>query len=189
MMICKAANTSIKSAFSACLGLDMRLDLVLPTPTKHDAGRLRLKGYRVVTVVREPAARIASCWQDKVRDRFHKPFERKYGAAAIHAGTTFGQFIKFVHRTPDGVADQHFRSMTWDLYHDDFGLVPDTVLKVEDPEWWEKLREIAKSRRLDIGPRRQENQSRVDARPAQWTDELAALVRERYADDFASFYP
>ena len=79
MLICKAANTSIKEAFSEVLETPVRLDMVLPNPTKNDAMKLRLQGYRVVTVTRHPLARLASCWRDKIQRTLHAPFVRKYG--------------------------------------------------------------------------------------------------------------
>ena len=185
MLICKAGNTSIKWAIAKALGVPEthRTDLYYPKPNKADAKRYRKRGYLVLSVVRHPVSRLVSCWRDKVSNPkgFHKPFARKYGNR-FKPGMSFDQWAAFVADIPDGIADQHFRSMTWDLVVDD-EVVPQ-VIKIESPEWWAQLRgRIADHCGLDIGEERKENKGRgpaVDNVPMD-------LIRERYAQDFQRF--
>lgn len=188
MLVCKAGNTSVKKAFAGALDLDRRIDLVLPTINKRPAREMREEGYLLVSVVRHPLARLASCWADKVvcPDRFHRPFARKYGAA-IWPGMGFDAFVRFVAGLDDGIADQHVRSMAWDLV-DDEGIVPGLVLRQEESCWWQQLRVAVHDHcGLDIGPELRVNASDPERIKGIWTDELRALAQERYRQDMEVF--
>lgn len=198
MLICKAGNSSIKWAVAEAMGLSgtHRTDLHWPTPNKMDVKRYRdVDGYRAIAVVRHPLARLLSCWQDKVADpaRFHAPFRRKYGRR-VAPGMSFDAWVRFVASIEDGMADQHFRSMAWDLCDHDGVPIPE-VLEIERPDWWELLRgEIRGHCGLDIGPERRVNVS-PSGRPAAgagsweaaYSVELRRLAEARYAADFAAF--
>jgi hypothetical protein len=198
MMICKAGNTSIKRALGDALEipkLDVpenlephrRLDLHLPTPNRMDAWNLRKCGYTVVSVIRHPLARLVSCWRDKVAGKFHHPFRRKYGEA-VWQGMPFGEFVDFVAGTPDGIADQHFRSMSRDLTTHDGNLIPEHVFRIEDGDWWKKLRATILETGLDIGPQRRENATGGgrDWR-GHYTAQSLNTATERYRRDLSLF--
>lgn len=198
MLTCKAANTSVKRALADALDLPRldvperlephrRIEVHLPTINKADAFELRQRGYLVVGFARHPLARLASCWRDKVQRAFHKPFARKYGDA-VRPKMPFAAFVDFMARTPDGVADQHFRSMAWELL-DAAGLkIPTALFKVDDDGWWESLREVvAGGCGLDLGPERQENRSADGNWQALYDGPHEAIARARYARDFTAF--
>lgn len=183
MLICKAANTSIKWSVADAMGLEAthRTDLYFPTPNVEDVARLKDEGYLALSVIRHPAMRLLSCWRDKVSNpnRFHQPFRRRYGGV-IKPGMSFEAFVDVVSDIPDGVADQHFRSMSWDLVHD--GKVVPEVIKIEKPDWWMRLRDRIKTHcGLDIGPERKENQTKVNGMSDN------PKIRERYRQDFQRF--
>lgn len=187
MLICKAGNTSIKWAIAGAMGLEEthRTDLYFPTPNKADAQRYRDEDYLVLSVIRHPLARIASCWLDKVSSeaRFHQPFRRKYGGK-IRPGMSFPEWVRLVGEIPDGIADQHFRSMTWDLVTDE--VVPETI-KIERDDWWSVLRtRISNHCGMDIGRERWENRTKTDWR-SMYDEETKALAVNRYKRDLEIF--
>lgn len=190
MMICKAANTSLKSALTDVLRLPQRVDLVMPNPTCRDALMLREQGYAIATAIRHPLARLASCWTDKVSGRgpggYHRPLTRKYASAGYREGMPFDAFVRFVASVPDEASDQHFRSMSWDIVCGG-RIVPELVARVECPTWWDTLRDFITSRsQLDIGPARMDNQTST-----KWRDmydaETWRVACERYGEDLQRF--
>lgn len=187
MLICKAANTSIKWAVAQATGLPQthRTDLHYPTPNKLDVKQLRDDGYLVLSVIRHPFDRAVSCWYDKVArpKRFHQPFRRKYGDR-VKPGMSFAEWVSFIADIPDGLSDQHFRSMSWDLVLSE-KVIPQCI-KVESPAWWEHLRaRINDHCGLDIGAELRENRAK---RPDVKVDTISAhLLKERYRQDFEYF--
>lgn len=199
MFICKAGNTSIKRALADALDLPTadhapeplrphrRFDLHCPTPNKMDAYALREQGFTVFAVVRNPLARLASCYVDKVRGRLHGPFRRKYGDE-VRKGMSFDEWVRFVARTPDGKSDQHFRSMAWDLLTEADEVIPENVFRVEDRDWWRGLRSLLRDRcGVDIGPERRENASGLADWASFYGAETRGLAEDRYAADFKAF--
>lgn len=199
MMICKAGNTSIKRALGDALDFEKldvparmephrRLDLYLPTPNKADAINLRGQGYLVCSVVRHPMARLVSCWADKIEERFHRPFHRKYGDV-IRAGMPFREFVQLVCSIPDGQADQHFRSMSWDLVSNEGVLIPQHIMRLEDASWWERLRRLIFDHcGLDIGEQRTVNAtSKGQGWREYFSPDLLEMAAERYAEDLERF--
>lgn len=127
----KCANTSIKQAIATRLGRPVDLNSPrwfvdihdperLPYATTDEIVAAREKGVPVVGVIRDPVARLVSCWRDKVAGKYQLEF-RKPGS--IHPGMSWDAFVWAVSTTPDEEADQHFRSLCADL-----------VIQGEDPE-------------------------------------------------------
>lgn len=189
MLICKAGNTSIKQAVGSALGLRnvAQWQHELSTANKAACRHLRTQGYRVLGTVRHPLARLVSCWADKVERsaQFHEPLRRKYGER-VWPGMPFADFARFVCGVPDEAADQHFRGAAWDLCAT--SLVPDTLLRMENPTWWDALAGVLRAQGLEIGPARTENRT---GRGADWRQmyrpDLRTLVERRYADDLEAF--
>jgi hypothetical protein len=195
--ICKAANTSLKRAFGNTLNLPQvenlpgrlaphrRLDLHLPAPKLKDILIFKEFGYLTAAAVRHPLARLASCWSDKINGKhFHQPFARKFG---LTPDISFADFVYFVSGVPDEQADQHFRSMTWDLMYEN-SIVPEHILKIENDGWWNKLRELIQSHcNFDIGREYFENRGLFGEWESFYTPELRELAVNRYADDFRNF--
>lgn len=199
MFICKAANTSVKQALADKLNLPdvdlereelkphRKLSNHLPTPVKTDVWKFRQEGYLTFAVIRHPLARLASCYADKVETRIHPPFLKKY-RADVRQGMPFREWVEFVARTPDIAADQHFRSMAWDLVSTSDRIIPAHIFKVEDAGWWNRLRErIMAHCEMDIGPERIVNASRHRDWPEYYDDETREMAARRYADDLRHF--
>ena len=78
--------------------------------------------------------------------------------------------------------------MSWDLVADTGEIVPDTVLRAEDFDWWGDLRDIAKEHgKFDIGPERRSNATSSDWE-SLYSNEIRAVVEARYAGDVERFY-
>ncbi len=195
MFICKAGNSSLKRAIADALQLPeydaperlqphRRIDLYCPTPNIGDVKGFKENGYLTLSVIRHPLARLASCWIDKLQDHFHVPFKKKYG---LERKMSFEDWVSFVHDIPDGKADQHFRSMKWDLVLGNT-IVPEHIIKVEDQDWWERVRDLIKDHcSLDIGIERFINKSSLDDWQSLYDEKTKLLACERYVDDLRIF--
>ncbi len=124
MLPLKCASGSLKSAVARQLGLD----------DAPGCGRnlrwfssidLASRDMLRVGVVRDPVARVVSCWRDKVAGRF-VGWLLPYG---LTARTTWDEFVDVVCRTPDAKADGHWRDMSHTLVLG--GRQPDVLLRVE----------------------------------------------------------
>lgn len=200
MFICKAGNTSVKRALADALDLPpndavpeqlqphRRFDLAFPTPNKMDAHALRAAGWLVCGIVRHPLARIASCYEDKIcGGTLFGPFARKYGGT-IRANMPFADFVDAVCAIPDGQADQHFRSMSWDMATDAGEIVPEHIFRVEDNEWWQDLRRtILNHCEVNIGGERRENASRMKNWRGYYSPKSLAAAKLRFARDLRLF--
>lgn len=191
MFICKAGNTSIKTALGETLRIQARsphrIDLFYPSVDKMCMREYRQQGYLVLSVVRHPLARLVSCWADKIETRFHQPFARKYGDR-FWPGMAFDAFVHTVADMPDGIADQHFRSMSWDLLAHDGEHIPQ-YLKIEHAGWWDDLRaKIVTHCGLDIGEQQQANRTGFGKHWREYyTPDTLSIARERYRTDFERF--
>ncbi len=201
MFTCKAGNTSVKRALGDALDLPhvdgmpdrlaphRRLGLYLPSLTKLDARAFRQMGFLVIGFARHPMARLASCWRDKVAGpHFHHPLARKYGDRFWHK-MPLGAFVRAVADIPDGVADQHFRSMTWDMVGQDDEMIPERLYRVDEPGFWETLRADLSGRcGIEIGEERHDNKTGAGSDWRRLFDaETLAVAERRYADDFRHF--
>lgn len=171
MGVCKAANTSIKTALLE--GREADPHRAFRSCSAVEALELRGLGYRVFSVVRNPIARLRSCWADKVVGGF-RPFLRDHGIEACG----FDEFVARVADIPDCEANQHFRSMAFDL------CVGDEVV----PRWWrledDPWRQVSKYIRINLDVQRLNVSTDVPA-VSQATERL---IRKRYARDFRLFY-
>lgn len=199
MFICKAGNTSVKRALADALKIPnfdaperlqphRRFDLAFPTPNKMDAYALRQRNYLVCGIVRHPLARLVSCYEDKVcGDKLFGPLGRKYDGKFRH-GMPFEAFVKAVASIPDGQADQHFRSMSWDMLTESGELIPNRLFKVDSPDWWGELRTaILDHCRVDIGGERRENKSTHADWREYYSPATQHLAEKRYARDMTEF--
>jgi hypothetical protein len=189
----KCANTSIKRAFMQMYGLkgNPHGPGKFQTISKWTAG-YKYPHFFKFAFVRNPYARLLSCYQNKIKgEQFHFPFAR-FGFAP---DTGFQEFVETVSKYPDFLSDQHFRSQSYELVITDDvkepWVVPDFIGKVEtiEQDWAEaarRVREIS-GRNLPILPR--ENPDKGDTRPWQdyYDDYLVSLVQRRYSADFEVF--
>ena len=137
--------------------------------------------------VRDPYARLVSCYRHKILgprragQRF-SPLFAVYGRA-FSLEMDFPQFVRAVAAIPDEHAEKHFRSQTRFLYREGKPLV-DFVGRLErfDDDW----AEVCRYTRLQPVARAYNVTGAADRLPLEeWYDAgLAALVEERYAEDF-----
>lgn len=138
--------------------------------------------------VRDPYARLVSCYRHKIlgprrRGQRLSPLFAVYGRA-FSLQMDFPRFVQAVAAVPDDRAEKHFRSQTRFLYREGKPLV-DLVGRLErfDEDW----AEVCRHTRLQPVARAYNVTGAGDRVPLEeWYDTgLAALVEERYAEDFA----
>jgi hypothetical protein len=138
--------------------------------------------------VRDPYGRLVSCYRHKIlgprrRGQRISPLFTVYGRAfSLQMG--FPEFVRSVVAIPDERAEKHFRSQTRFLYREGKPVV-DFVGRLErfDEDW----AEVCSHTRLQPVARAYNVTGAADRlRLEEWySPELAALVEERYAQDFA----
>lgn len=188
----KCANTSIKRAFMDLLGKTGRahvqgqFDMVSKWTAAY-----KYPDFFKFAFVRNPYSRLVSCYNNKVQRKIHAPM-RRFG---ITKKTTFEKFIETVFEYHDSIADQHFRSMSYDLViNDDVKtpvLVPDFVGTVEtiERDWKYVVKRVyeASGKRLPDLPRANMDETNSRSWQDYYTPRLKELVQRRYAMDFEVF--
>lgn len=138
------------------------------------------KGFKF-TFVRNPFARIVSCYRNKIEDnpvhglRYYKiiGFENDYG---------FESFVRNIVRIPDEWAERHFASQYFQAY-DKGKLLVDYVGHFETLyDDYEKIKN-----RYGLGELEHRNASSSYDYRDYYTVELAELVYQRYKIDFTTF--
>jgi len=203
MLICKAGNTSLKRAMASALCISpndsarhrdgrrdpyRELKIYFTVENRTEAWNLRECGYTVISVIRHPLARLVSCWAEKIDGVFHKPFLYTYGTR-VGPGMPFDEWVEFVCSLRDEESDQHFRSMAYDLMTVDGKLMPEFIFKVEDVDWWKKLRALLIKRcDIDLG-----GESRLNSTGAgrnwqmYYNPRLLHMAGRRYKRDLEVF--
>jgi hypothetical protein len=139
--------------------------------------------------VRHPAARLYSCWNNKVIE--NPVLSGAFEKLGVVRGMDFADFVERVAAAPDGRMDVHAISQTSILTWRG-RLLPEFVGRVENVEEdWNILRERIYDRTgTDTGPLLKRNirmkvgPEIMDTLPARTRD----LIRKRYAEDFRLFY-
>lgn len=137
----------------------------------------------VFTIVRNPFDRVVSGWRNKLGEG-----GPGLPGAGFRIGMPFAEFVERLAETHDRAADVHVRSQSALLFAG--GEPPRlAVFHLERLlEEWPRLRALLAARGVDVGgpPRGRTPKSGAFE---GWRPDLAALVRRRYAADFARFYP
>lgn len=200
--IAKAANSSIRTLLAQSFGISgveglhpgrnefWKYQREVSNLTRVGFG---LRADRDATLsfsfVRHPAARLYSCWNNKVIE--NPVLGGAFVKLGVVRGMDFGDFVERVAATPDGRMDVHAISQTSVLTWRG-KLLPEFVGRVENVEEdWNRLRErIYERTGTDTGPLLKRNirmkvgPEIMDSLPARTRD----LIRERYAEDFRLFY-
>lgn len=172
----KCGSTSVKKAVLKAQGKRGRR-------VHETAPRLRLwqvaaSDFRKVAVVRNPYARAVSVWQDKVRNLERSILRDRGGFTGEES---FLEFLRGVERMDD-YADLHIRAqwkgMVWNGR-----FLPERVIKLEEPEAWEALRETLPG----LGRLPVKNASGAEPWRALCEGEAGEIVRRRWALDFEVF--
>jgi hypothetical protein len=122
-VLSKNACTSIKRALGDRYGICAADIHAAPEWKPHKRwGMLRgdERGYDSFAFVRNPFARLVSCYRDKILWEPGDPiYPRPYFDIApyrLPTNVPFAEFASRVARIPDRVADRHFKSQSADLY-------------------------------------------------------------------------
>ena len=144
------------------------------------------KKYYRFTFTRDPFARLASCYRDKIllaSDAGHRAEYYDRYIFDLPGQLSFAEFAERVSRIPDPLADPHFRSQYALLYRDG-ELQVDFVGKIEELDHqWKPI-----AARYDLDPRLERvnvtraNADRFDHR-ILYTEPVLRLVHERYRQD------
>ncbi|EDM73229.1 hypothetical protein RAZWK3B_03375 [Roseobacter sp. AzwK-3b] len=201
----KAANSSIKSALAMRFGIRARSDRTVAqdgfwddteeglakrmTPERFVSEGHAAKCW-TFSFVRHPAARLQSCWNNKVIE--NDALSPRFLAMGVRPGMPFDAFVQAVAETPDDRADIHVHSQSGILEHQG-RLVPDFVGRVEtiDSDWAHVAARIEARSGVAMGKLGERNRRVVGGENQGLTmpDKLRALIFERYKRDFDLFYP
>lgn len=199
----KAANSSIKNAIARHVPVDPDIDErpgrdrywqrgnggpAFMASAAEVAGRDDLF---VFAFVRDPFDRLASCYVNKIVAP--QTFPPLFAELGFRKAMPFAEFVERIAATPDTVADDHFRSQASMLTLKG-RIVPSFVGRFETigPDWAHVRESVQALGGPDLGALPHVNKRRggADDLPTLFADPaLVALVRRRYAEDFAAFYP
>jgi len=152
------------------------------------------KQYFKFAFVRDPFARLVSCYKDKVikpqqhNGRYYfdtgynkQLIQRLYGNS-FKVDMSFSEFVKLVVKIPDLLADGHFMSQTAFLYRFN-KRIPDYIGKLENIESdWNML-----SEKFDLPVLAVKNKTKHVGLSEYYTDELIDIVCQRYKKDISNF--
>ena len=145
------------------------------------------KDYFIVTIVRNPLARLFSCYVDKVMNYREKGKKNILSFYGIHFDMSFDDFVRRIAEIPDPQSNTHFRSMHPFLMHNG-ERVPHKVICLEqiDSQWSEiqdrfpGLPDLPK-KNISISA------SKKKTFHTAYTRELAEIAYKRYFDDIHAF--
>jgi len=162
--------------------------LLTPTDFISDPEAVRSWSF---TFVRNPLARLYSCWNNKVIEN-RGAMSRRFLNMGVTHGMSFEDFVDCVVASPDDACDIHVRSQVAILTLDGH-VLPNFVGRVESiaPDWKHVRYEARIRNAPGLGTMQQRN-----VRKSVQSDimfELSKTVRDkimwRYRQDFEFFYP
>lgn len=164
-----------------------------PRITLKEALALKNQGYRSFGVVRNPYARITSCYLDKVAgggsraglNHGFQRYNRISGLQIFYHGMDFGLFVRRISRIPDWAADSHFRSQATFLPIVRGELQLDHLLHMENFE--EEFLAFCRMNGLPDWSANRENRTIRRQKFLAEAPEAVTLLRKRYADCFARY--
>lgn len=182
--VTKVAASSIKAAVLKALGLigsdvpDLKLihhhpDLKMAFPYETENS-----DYLKVGIVRNPAARLVSCWADKVNRTNIGPNLQRYG---FKPHMPFDEFIDTVCRNIR--ADVHFYPQS-----EMIGKHMDFVGRFENLEnAWREIRRLCQHKGLQLDELPKLNSSQHVDWQSYYDRRLSVLIRSHYHEDFIRF--
>jgi len=199
----KAANTSIKTALVGSLGLPTipglgptrdkywrivaprKVDIIRP---RTFATTARYANYWSFSVVREPAARLVSCYKNKIkRNKRLSPSLLKLG---FDRKMSMDDFVHHACALGDEVTDVHLQSQASILVHAG-RLLPKLIVRVEelDGQWPHVQERVRAHAGVELARLKHANRTDGVRRQSPLGPELLELVRARYSEDYRLFYP
>jgi dermatan 4-sulfotransferase 1 len=201
----KAANSSVRIKLARCFGLtkqseispnkdrfwrDIESDSATSMTTSQFATRQVTRDCWSFTVVRNPVARLYSCWNNKVIE--NEDLSKKFLASGVRSGMPFDEFVDCVARTDEKNSDIHVWSMKTILCHEG-RVVPDFVGRVEtiDRDWKHICYEVQIRTGTKLGPMLQRNvRGQTEGSIFDtFSPETKNLILQKYKEDFELFYP
>ncbi len=183
----KVASMQMHAAMTRMLGIDFNQWERCSIDSIEQVARM--DGYFRFAFVRNPWARLFSCYMDKIVGpsiREHQPFIlERFG---FSPGIPFERFVQGVAGIDDAEADDHFRGQFYTLSWQG-ELVVDYVGRFENlPRDWDIVRDSHGLPELPFAPVNT-NRPRFDFdyHKPHYTPELIEIVAERYADDIRHF--
>ena len=194
IQIRKVASRSARFAFTSFL---MAADGQSREPAEEDIERIdrqyarhirtakiaRLRdSYYVFTIVRNPLARLHSCYANKFTGHRERGLPNPFTDWGMHNDMSFAEFVQQVALIPDLQSNTHFRSMHPFLTHRG-KLLPHTICKLEHLEKdWQVVRQNIPGF-PDLPRINQTNFSDQPAYLSAYNRELAQLAYGRYQQD------
>ena len=201
----KSANSTIKRQLAKAAGIDDRFDGKFskdefwrdkaPDAFLMTAVELRRAhpDIFVFSFVREPLARLVSCYRSKILRAPEVPLS--FRREGLSKQTSFRDFALHAAGRPDWRCNVHYRAQAHILSHKG-DLVPDFIGRFETlAEDWRRLQDIVEDRtgnRLPDPPIKKANPDRPLSKPGdgfEGDEALMARLRARFADDYRLFYP
>ena len=144
--------------------------------------------YFIVTIVRNPLARLFSCYLSKVINTRAKGKKNILAFYGVHLDMSFEDFVHQVADTPDLHSNSHFRSMHPFLMHKG-EIIPHKILRLEqiDTQWSEiqdRLPGLSALPKKNVSP---QMDSKKNPLHIAYTRELAEIAYKRYFDDIHTF--
>ena len=180
----KNASTSVLTALCWQTGREdpgpagIHQAALFPYLSHRDAARSL---YPLVGVVRDPLARLLSCWRNKCFGTLPPGMHRQ----GFYSGMAWSAFVDLAYATPDGNANLHFRSQAYDLI-ECIGRPLARVLRVEDLDaGWAELEQWLGWPAKGV-PVLNES-AHLPAPPVTVTERQRRQVAHRYAADYGAF--
>lgn len=188
----KVACTAIKLTMGRAYQIQVadEMDIHEHKAWYYSLGKPPKGDYTIFSFVRNPYARLVSCYRDKVIDAGHKHavthFENESKLYPYHipANSTFAEFVKIISKVPDRLADNHFKSQ-YAILAKRAKALPDIIGHLETiGQDWAKLAD-----RYDFEPHLPHANVTASAAghghySSYYTPELVDLVYQRYKLDF-----
>jgi len=158
--------------------MNKRLNLKSPFYPRIDIMDLKNKNKFKFTFVRNPYARLLSCWNGKIKNRLGSQITKMEG---FNYDMSFNEFVRKVYLTPDYLCDQHFAPITTIVEDLSF----DFIGKLENFE--EDYVKLQKKINLPNATQKLAMTNVGKKYESYFTTELYELVNEKYDKDFKKF--
>jgi hypothetical protein len=140
--------------------------------------------HYIFTFVRDPLARLYSCYSNKLIDAHRKNMPNRFAHFGITPENSFDEFVRIVADIPDKNADRHFRSQHW-FVNDGDKDITDYVGKLENlREDWQYL--IDKFGFPEL-PHKNKSLKKTANPREHYSSEIYKIAQERYRQDIEQF--
>ncbi len=195
----KVASSSVKHHFADVLYPDragtfsgkIHQSEIFEYRLKESVDFSEYKDYFKFSFVRNPWDRIVSCYVDKILNRSERElFMKKRDTLFLEypwyrPGMTFDEFVRGVSKTPDSIADEHFRSQTSFIVDSNFRPFVDFVGKYENIQ--NDFLRVCQSLQIPGISLRHTNKTKKGHYSSYYSEETRDIVARRYEDDIRMF--